>query len=127
MIFSDLFSNNTDTDTDTGNGNDNGLNWLPNPLNEIAGVFHIKLYLVDDQLLFSGANLSVEYFRDRMDRYLHLIQGGNGLVDFYAKFIEILCSHSNEYNNNNHATTASATDSNDGRQGQQFDFRKSIF
>ncbi len=71
--------------------------WLPNPLDEIAGVFHIKIYIVDDQLLLSGANLSREYFTDRMDRYLHLIDGANGLVDFYAELVEILCRHSNEY------------------------------
>jgi CDP-diacylglycerol--glycerol-3-phosphate 3-phosphatidyltransferase len=75
----------------------NNLNWLPNPLDEICGVFHIKIYIIDDQLLLSGANLSSEYFRDRMDRYLHIIQGGNGLVQFYTKLIDILCSHSNEY------------------------------
>jgi CDP-diacylglycerol--glycerol-3-phosphate 3-phosphatidyltransferase len=74
-----------------------GKSWLPNPLDEIAGVFHIKIYIVDDQLLLSGANLSREYFRDRMDRYLHLVDGANGLVDFYAELVEILCRHSNEY------------------------------
>ena len=74
-----------------------GRNWLPNPLDEIAGVFHIKIYIVDDQLLLSGANLSREYFTDRMDRYLHLVDGANGLVEFYAELVEILCRHSNEY------------------------------
>ena len=59
-----------------------GKNWLPNPLDEIAGVFHIKIYIVDDQLLLSGANLGLEYFRDRMDRYLHLVEGANGMVNF---------------------------------------------
>ncbi|OEU11783.1 hypothetical protein FRACYDRAFT_244906 [Fragilariopsis cylindrus CCMP1102] len=75
----------------------NNWNWLPNPFDEICGVFHIKIYIIDDQLLLSGANLSSEYFRDRMDRYLHIVQGGNGLVHFYTKLIDILCSHSNEY------------------------------
>ncbi|VEU38887.1 unnamed protein product [Pseudo-nitzschia multistriata] len=74
-----------------------GRNWLPNPVDEIAGVFHIKIYIVDDQLLLSGANLSREYFCDRMDRYLHLVDGANGLVDFYAELVEILCRHSNKY------------------------------
>jgi len=48
-------------------------------------------------LVLSGANLSREYFKDRMDRYLHLVDGANGLVDFYAELVEILCHHSNEY------------------------------
>mmetsp|Transcript_641 Transcript_641/g.1629 ORF Transcript_641/g.1629 Transcript_641/m.1629 type:complete len:706 (+) Transcript_641:83-2200(+) len=67
---------------------------LPNPLDEVAGVFHIKAYIVDDELIVSGANLSQEYFIDRQDRYLHLINGGGGLVDFYADLIDILCRHS---------------------------------
>jgi CDP-diacylglycerol---glycerol-3-phosphate 3-phosphatidyltransferase len=64
---------------------------LPNPLNEVAGVFHIKAYIVDDVLILSGANLSEEYFSDRHDRYLQISNGGNGLVDFYAQLIDILC------------------------------------
>jgi CDP-diacylglycerol---glycerol-3-phosphate 3-phosphatidyltransferase len=64
---------------------------LPNPLNEVAGVFHIKAYIIDDVLILSGANLSEEYFSDRHDRYLQISNGGNGLVDFYAQLIDILC------------------------------------
>ena len=70
---------------------------LPNPLNEVAGVFHIKAYIIDDNLILSGANLSEEYFRDRQDRYLWIQNGGNGLVDFYSKLLEILCRHSEIY------------------------------
>jgi len=88
-----------------------GKNWLPNPLDEVAGVFHIKVYIVDDQLLLSGANLSREYFRDRMDRYLHLVNGANGLVDFYAELVELLCRYSDEYN-------LAASEKNDGNDGQ---------
>ena len=70
---------------------------LPNPLNEVAGVFHIKAYIVDDSLILSGANLSQEYFTNRQDRYLWICNGGNGLVDFYAQMIEILCENSSTY------------------------------
>ncbi|CAJ1945207.1 unnamed protein product [Cylindrotheca closterium] len=70
---------------------------LPNPLNEVAGVFHIKAYIVDDSLILSGANLSEEYFTDRQDRYLCFSDGGNGLVDFYAKLIDSLCDNSVAY------------------------------
>jgi len=70
---------------------------LPSPLNEAAAVFHMKVYIVDDELILSGANLSGEYFRDRQDRYFHLVQGGGGLVDWYAQLIEILCAHSNHF------------------------------
>eukprot|EP00977_Amphora_coffeiformis_P011946 scaffold2917_cov191-Amphora_coffeaeformis.AAC.39 len=70
---------------------------LPNPLDEAAGVFHIKAYIIDDELILSGANLSEEYFNDRHDRYLHIIKGGNGLVDWYADLVDILCEHSHKY------------------------------
>ena len=70
---------------------------LPNPLDEVAAVFHIKAYVIDDEVLLSGANLSEEYFTDRQDRYLLITKTGNGLVDFYAKLIEALCSYAGPY------------------------------
>jgi CDP-diacylglycerol--glycerol-3-phosphate 3-phosphatidyltransferase len=85
--------------------------WLPNPLNEVAGVFHIKAYIVDDTLILSGANLSEEYFSDRHDRYLMICKGGNGLVDFYAQLIDVLCQHSEQY------TTTSMDDGDDACGG----------
>jgi CDP-diacylglycerol--glycerol-3-phosphate 3-phosphatidyltransferase len=66
------------------------LSRLPNPYNEIAGVFHVKLYVVDDAVLLSGANLSQEYFADRHDRYVCIYNGGNGLVDTYVDLIQAL-------------------------------------
>ena len=57
----------------------------------------MKVYLIDDALILSGANLSQEYFTNRTDRYLHIVQGGNGLVDFYAQLVDILCSHAHVY------------------------------
>ncbi|KAL7581565.1 hypothetical protein ACA910_022127 [Epithemia clementina (nom. ined.)] len=72
---------------------------LPNPLNEVMGVFHIKAYIFDDNLILSGANLSEEYFVDRHDRYLSIQNGGNGLVDFYADLVNALCANSHAYTN----------------------------
>lgn len=72
---------------------DGPYRFLPNPLNEVAGVFHVKLYIIDDQVFLSGANLSQEYFSDRHDRYLWLKDGANGLVDMYADLIQALCDH----------------------------------
>jgi hypothetical protein len=60
---------------------------LPNPMNEVAGVFHLKLYIIDDELMLWGANLSHEYFVDRCDRYLWIVQGGGGLVDCSSRLI----------------------------------------
>jgi CDP-diacylglycerol--glycerol-3-phosphate 3-phosphatidyltransferase len=70
---------------------------LPSPLDEVAGVFHIKAYLVDDELILSGANLSEEYFSNRLDRYMLFNNGGGGLVDFYADLCDTLCSYAIKY------------------------------
>ena len=71
---------------------------LPSPLDEVAGVFHIKAYIVDDELILSGANLSEEYFSNRLDRYMLFTNGGAGLVDFYANLCDILCDYATRYN-----------------------------
>jgi len=68
---------------------------LPSPLNEIAGVFHVKSYVVDDTLILSGANLSQEYFTDRQDRYVVFTNGS--LVDFYCNLVNVLCQYSFRY------------------------------
>jgi CDP-diacylglycerol---glycerol-3-phosphate 3-phosphatidyltransferase len=70
---------------------------LPSPLNEVAGVFHIKCYIIDDNLILSGANLSQEYFTDRQDRYTWFTDGGGGLVDFYADLMKALCDYGSIY------------------------------
>ncbi len=71
---------------------------LPSPINEAVGVFHMKAYVINDALILSGANLSEEYFVNRHDRYLVFTHGANGLVDFYADLIELLCDYSERYN-----------------------------
>lgn len=52
---------------------------------------------MDNSLILSGANLSEEYFVDRHDRYIHITNGGNGLVDFYNDLIRTFCDHSEVY------------------------------
>ena len=39
-------------------------------LNELLGVYHIKYYLFDDNVIISGANLADHYFENRRDRYV---------------------------------------------------------
>ncbi|XP_004536599.1 CDP-diacylglycerol--glycerol-3-phosphate 3-phosphatidyltransferase, mitochondrial [Ceratitis capitata] len=53
--------------------------------NELLGLQHMKVYLFDDAVLISGANLSNDYFTNRQDRYI-LIED-KPLADFYAQFI----------------------------------------
>ena len=85
---------------------------LPNPLNEIAGVFHMKIYIVDDEIFLSGANLSQEYFSDRHDRYLRLRYGANGLVDMYSELVLALCKYgSQRYGSSNDVGSAEPQES----------------
>lgn len=43
--------------------------YLPYALKEILGVYHIKYLLFDEEVILTGANLSLEYFTLRIDRY----------------------------------------------------------
>lgn len=42
---------------------------LPRRWNETLGTFHVKGFVMDDDVILSGANLSTDYFRNRQDRY----------------------------------------------------------
>ncbi|EDW24955.1 GL23108 [Drosophila persimilis] len=53
--------------------------------NELLGLQHMKVYLFDDAVIISGANLSNDYFTNRQDRYI-LIED-KPLADFYAQLI----------------------------------------
>lgn len=39
---------------------------------EVLGVHHQKIYLFDDRVMLSGANLSKNYFLNRKDRILSI-------------------------------------------------------
>ena len=45
---------------------------LPQRIVEVLGVFHLKAYVFDSNVLISGANLSSDYFTTRQDRYVLL-------------------------------------------------------
>jgi CDP-diacylglycerol--glycerol-3-phosphate 3-phosphatidyltransferase len=53
---------------------------------EILGVHHIKLYIFDDNVIISGANLSEIYFKQRQDRYV-LIKNNPTLAAFYRALL----------------------------------------
>ncbi|KAK1881659.1 CDP-diacylglycerol--glycerol-3-phosphate 3-phosphatidyltransferase mitochondrial [Dissostichus eleginoides] len=55
--------------------------------NETIGVQHIKVYLFDDSIIISGANLSDSYFTNRQDRYV-LLENCGELADFFADLVE---------------------------------------
>ncbi|KAK9502649.1 hypothetical protein O3M35_011377 [Rhynocoris fuscipes] len=54
---------------------------LPARYNELVGLQHIKLYMFDNNVLISGANLSEDYFTKRQDRYM-LVKDCKELADF---------------------------------------------
>mmetsp|Transcript_27780 Transcript_27780/g.55974 ORF Transcript_27780/g.55974 Transcript_27780/m.55974 type:complete len:510 (+) Transcript_27780:44-1573(+) len=64
---------------------------LPSPLDEVAGVFHMKAFCCDNEVIISGANLSTEYFVDRQDRYVYFGNAGS-LAAYYHRLIETLGS-----------------------------------
>ncbi|XP_023287829.1 CDP-diacylglycerol--glycerol-3-phosphate 3-phosphatidyltransferase, mitochondrial isoform X2 [Orussus abietinus] len=60
---------------------------IPDRFNELIGLQHMKLYMVDDALIISGANLSNDYFTNRQDRYF-LIEDCKELCDFYDNLVK---------------------------------------
>ncbi|XP_056639621.1 CDP-diacylglycerol--glycerol-3-phosphate 3-phosphatidyltransferase, mitochondrial [Diorhabda sublineata] len=58
---------------------------VPDRWNELLGLQHMKIYIFDDTLIISGANLSNDYFTNRQDRYF-VIKDKN-LTDFYSGLI----------------------------------------
>ena len=68
------------------------MRWmLPKRYNEAVGVNHLKIYLFDDDVIVSGANLSEQYFQNRTDRYV-LIEGHRKLGDYYEGLVEAVSS-----------------------------------
>lgn len=59
--------------------------FIPPRWNELLGLQHMKIYLFDDSVMISGANLSNDYFTNRQDRYI-LIEDKR-LADFYAMLV----------------------------------------
>lgn len=63
---------------------------IPINFNEILGVLHLKGFIIDDQILYSGANLNNEYLHTynkyRYDRY-HIIRNQH-LSDIMLNYIE---------------------------------------
>jgi len=60
--------------------------YMPNRYNELIGLQHMKLYVFDDTLIISGANLSNDYFTNRQDRYF--VIKNKKLSDFYCGLVD---------------------------------------
>uniref|UniRef100_A0A6J0VBP8 CDP-diacylglycerol--glycerol-3-phosphate 3-phosphatidyltransferase n=1 Tax=Pogona vitticeps TaxID=103695 RepID=A0A6J0VBP8_9SAUR len=60
---------------------------VPERFNETIGLQHIKVYLFDDNVILSGANLSDSYFTNRQDRYVFL-QNSPEIADFFTELVD---------------------------------------
>ncbi|VDN07829.1 unnamed protein product [Thelazia callipaeda] len=70
---------------------------LPERVNEVVGLQHIKLLVFDNDVIITGANLSKTYFTDRQDRYI-LIENCPKLANFVHLFVEAIGSSSFKLN-----------------------------
>ena len=61
--------------------------------NEIVSLQHIKIFVFDDDVVVSGANLSHQYFTDRVDRYFHF-RNNKRLADFLNEMVQTVASFS---------------------------------
>ncbi|XP_031639540.1 CDP-diacylglycerol--glycerol-3-phosphate 3-phosphatidyltransferase, mitochondrial [Contarinia nasturtii] len=59
---------------------------MPDRWNELIGLQHMKIYVADQTVIISGANLSNDYFKNRQDRYIMI--NDKHLSDFYYQLIE---------------------------------------
>ncbi|KAL6121288.1 hypothetical protein NUSPORA_01812 [Nucleospora cyclopteri] len=55
--------------------------YFPRILNECLCVFHSKLFIFDDEILITGANLYYDYYTNRVDRY-YIVKDAN-----YARYL----------------------------------------
>eukprot|EP01083_Nonionella_stella_P072228 194567_1 len=67
--------------------------------NEIISLQHIKIYLFDDTVILSGANLNRDYFTNRQDRYI--VIRNQALADFYAEAVDSIVRWSYKINGGN--------------------------
>jgi phosphatidylserine/phosphatidylglycerophosphate/cardiolipin synthase-like enzyme len=58
---------------------------LASQINEVRGVYHVKYFVSDNDVLLTGANFSHEYFTSRKDRYI-LFENAPHLADFLQEF-----------------------------------------
>ncbi|PVD39134.1 hypothetical protein C0Q70_01762 [Pomacea canaliculata] len=66
---------------------------VPERFNETIGLTHLKVYLVDNSLIISGANLSENYFTNRQDRYI-LFSDCKRMADFFHELVKAVASFS---------------------------------
>ncbi|KAF4532394.1 hypothetical protein B566_EDAN003846 [Ephemera danica] len=80
---------------------------LPQRWNELVGLQHMKIYLFDDSVIISGANLSNDYFTNRQDRYV-LIENCKDLADFLDGLVKRVTDFSFHLNSENNVALSAA-------------------
>ncbi|KAG9104482.1 CDP-diacylglycerol--glycerol-3-phosphate 3-phosphatidyltransferase [Ceratobasidium sp. 370] len=66
---------------------------IPRRFDEGWGTWHAKVYLVDDEVLLSGANLSTSYFTNRQDRYVH-IESASPFTSYLVELLRVFSEYS---------------------------------
>ncbi|CAB4021107.1 CDP-diacylglycerol--glycerol-3-phosphate 3-phosphatidyltransferase, mitochondrial [Paramuricea clavata] len=80
------------------------LRWIvPEKFNETIGVSHLKVYLMDDSFIISGANLSNDYFTNRQDRYIY-VKNSQNVADYFDDLVHTVSNFSLELRDNNTTT-----------------------
>ncbi|KAI7697549.1 CDP-diacylglycerol--glycerol-3-phosphate 3-phosphatidyltransferase [Sarcoptes scabiei] len=73
--------------------------WRRPKWNELQSLHHMKLYIFDDDIIISGANLSDLYFTNRQDRYVH-IKKSPILCDYFDQLIRTISKFSFQLKSN---------------------------
>ncbi|CAE6439414.1 hypothetical protein ACGC1H_000783 [Rhizoctonia solani] len=66
---------------------------VPRRFDEGWGTWHAKVYLVDDEILLSGANLNSSYFTNRQDRYIHFSRSPH-FADYLVRLLRVFAGYS---------------------------------
>ncbi|KAF8680986.1 argonaute family [Rhizoctonia solani] len=66
---------------------------VPRRFDEGWGTWHAKVYLVDDEVLLSGANLNSSYFTNRQDRYIHFTRSPD-IADYLVRLLRVFAGYS---------------------------------
>lgn len=66
---------------------------VPERFDETINVSHLKVYLFDNTLIMSGANLSDDYFTNRQDRYI-IFENCKELCDYFEDLVKTISKFS---------------------------------
>ncbi|XP_023211787.1 CDP-diacylglycerol--glycerol-3-phosphate 3-phosphatidyltransferase, mitochondrial-like, partial [Centruroides sculpturatus] len=66
---------------------------LPERWNETISLTHLKVYLFDNTIILSGANLSDQYFTNRQDRYI-IFENCPHLADYFDNLVNTVSTFS---------------------------------